>query len=228
MPSYEIYIDSRDCISESASDATFQLNHTLTNVRSVYCKSFVFYNIFENITSSTNHFQIITLNETVDIRIPTSGQYDAQKIVTTLNQLMAPYGAVSLSGNLLSWNTRYPVKNLTTTTLGLLPGQYVTPGTPTILSLASLSYVSLSSPSIQPTNRPISASKGGSSAASLIITPIKTEFGFIQTDVPSFPDRIYCSNHGIQYINFMVSDPYSKRLLKEITTWSAVLSFEGD
>ena len=47
MPSYEIYIDSRDRISGSASDAMFRLNHTLTNVRSVYCKSFVFYNIFE-------------------------------------------------------------------------------------------------------------------------------------------------------------------------------------
>ena len=79
MPTYDIYIDSRDRISGSASDSVFQLNHTLTNVRSVYCKSLVFYNIFENITSATNHFQIITLNETVDIRIPTSGHMIRKK-----------------------------------------------------------------------------------------------------------------------------------------------------
>ena len=226
MPSYEIYIDSRDRISGSASDATFQLNHTLTNVRSVYCKSFVFYNIFENITNSTNYFQIITLNEPTDIRIPTGVQYDAQRIVTTLNQLMAPYGSVSLSGNQLSWNTRYAIKNINTTTLGLAPGAYVTPNVPTILSLASLAYVSLSSPSIQPAHRPISASSSGLNSAPLITTPIQTEFGFIQTDVQYFPDPIYCNNHALQNISFQVTDPYSKRPLD--TTWSVVLCFSAD
>lgn len=228
MVAYEIYLDSRDRISGSASDSTFQLNHTLTNVRSVYCKSFVFNNVFENITSTTNYFQIITLNGPVDIRIPTGVQYDAQKLITTLNQLMAPNGSVSLSGNQLSWNTRFQVKNINTTVLGLLPGEYVTPNVPTILTLASISYVSLSCSTIQPANRPISASSSVLNVAPLIITPLQTEFGFVQSDVRYFPDPIYCNNHALQNIKFEVRDPHSKRVLSELTAWSAVLSFDAD
>ena len=109
MPVYDVYFDSRDRINGTPWDATFQLTHPLSNVRSVYCKSFQFQNTFENITSTTNRFEINTLNAPTLVTIP-PGMYNAQKIVTTLNQLMAPNATVSLSGNLSSWNTRYGIK----------------------------------------------------------------------------------------------------------------------
>ena len=104
MPTYDIYFDSRDRVNGSPWDATFQLTHPLSNVRSVYCKSFQFQNTFENITSTTNRFEIQTPNPTTSIVIP-PGMYNATSILQKLNELMAPHGTVSLSGNLLSWNT---------------------------------------------------------------------------------------------------------------------------
>ena len=63
MPVYDIYFDSRERINGAPWDATFQLTHPLSNVRSVYCKSFQFQNTFANITSTTNQFELNTLNE---------------------------------------------------------------------------------------------------------------------------------------------------------------------
>ena len=226
MPSYEIYFDSRDRINGTACDPTFQLSHVLSNVRSVYCKSFQFFNTFLNITSTTNYFLIVTLNGSTDIVIP-PGMYTAQSILTKLNTLMAPYATVSLLGNLLQWNSRYPIKNISTTTLGLEAGAYVTPGTPTILSLASLCYVSLSSQSIQPAQRPISTS-GGQNTSPLITVPVTTEWGFVQNNIEYFPSPVSCNNHALQHISFQVTDPFSKRLLTDLQSWAAVLCFQAD
>ena len=84
MPVYDIYFDSRERISGTPSDATFQLTHPLSNVRSVYCKSFQFQNTFENITSTTNRFEMQTLNTPTVITIP-PGMYNATSIVQKLN-----------------------------------------------------------------------------------------------------------------------------------------------
>ena len=70
MPVYDVYFDSRERISGTPSDATFQLTHPLSNVRSVYCKSLQFQNTFQNITSTTNQFEINTLNAPTIITIP--------------------------------------------------------------------------------------------------------------------------------------------------------------
>ena len=228
MPTYDIYFDSRDRVNGSPWDATFQLTHPLSNVRSVYCKSFQFNNTFANLTSTTNQFEINIVAEMVTITIP-PGIYDAQKMVTTLNQLMAPHGTVSLNGNLLSWNTRYGIKNKSTATLGLpAPGTgYNTPGVPTVLSLATLSYVSLSSASIQPAQRPIACSPGLYTTP-LISCPLSTEFGFVQSNVEYFPDPIIVSNHALQTISFQVNDPYSKRLLTDLQSWAAQICFQAD
>ena len=225
MPVYDIYFDSRDRIGGIPCDATFQLTHPLSNVRSVYCKSFQFQNTFENITSTTNKFEIATLNAPTLITIP-PGMYDAQKIITTLNQLMAPYVSVSLSGNLLSWNTRYRIQNISTTVLGFPAGLY-TPGTPTVLSLASLSYVSLSSLSIQPVQRPVATSPGLFSTP-LITCPVTTEFGFVQSNIEFFPSNVICNNHALQNIAFQVTDPYSKRPLLDLQSWAAQICFQAD
>ena len=226
MPTYDVYFDSRDRISGTAWDATFQLTHPLSNVRSVYVRSFQFQNTFQNITSTTNQFEINTLNAPTLVVIP-AGMYNATSILQKLNELMAPHGTVSLSGNLLSWNTRYGIKNISTTTLGLPATGYNTPGVPTILSLASLSYVSLSSQSIQPAQRPISCSPG-LYATPLISCPLSTEYGFIQSNVEYFPDPIICNNHALQTISFQVNDPFSKRLLTDTQSWAAVICFQAD
>ena len=224
MPTYDIYFDSRDRVVGLPWDATFQLTHPLSNIRSVYCKSFQFFNTFENITSTTNQFELNTLNSPTIITIP-AGMYNAQKIITTLNQLIAPHGTVSLNGNLLSWNTRYGVRNISTTTLGL-PTGYNPPGAPTVLSLASLCYVSLSSSSIQPVQRPIACSPGLYST-SLITVPVTTEFGFVQSNIEYFPDRMSCNAHSLQTISFQVTDPFSKRTL-DVQSWAAVICFTAD
>ena len=225
MPVYDVYFDSRDRINGSPSDATFQLTHPLSNVRSVFCKSFQFFNTFQNITSTTNQFEIISLNGPILITIP-PGMYDAQKIITALNQLMGVYASVSLSGNLLSWNTRFRIQNISTNVLGFPAGLY-TPGVPTILSLAALCYVSLSSRSIQPVQRPIACSPGLYSTP-LITVPVTTETGFVQSNVEFFPDRVSCNNHALQTISFQVMDPYSKRLLTDLQSWAACICFEAD
>ena len=111
MPTYDIYFDSRDRINGSPWDATFQLTHPLSNVRSVYVRSFQFQNTFQNITSTTNQFEINTLNAPTLVVIP-AGMYNATYILQKLNELIAPHGTVSLNGNLLSWNTRYGIKNI--------------------------------------------------------------------------------------------------------------------
>ena len=226
MPVYDIYFDTRDRINGAPWDATFQLTHPLSNVRSVYCKSFQFQNTFANITSTTNQFELNTLNELTIITIPV-GMYNAQKMLTTLNQLIAPHGTVSLSGNLLSWNTRYGVRNISTTTLGLPATGYNPPGQPTVLSLASLCYVSLSSGSIQPSQRPIACSSGLFSTP-LITCPVTTEFGFVQSNVEYFPDHLSCNNHSMQTISFQVTDPFSKRPLTDLQSWAAVICFQAD
>lgn len=226
MPTYDIYFDSRDGINGSPWDATFQLTHPLSNVRSVYVRSFQFQNTFQNITSTTNQFEINTLNAPTLVTIP-AGMYNATSIVQKLNELMAPHGTVSLNGNLLSWNTRYAIKNISTTTLGLPATGSNTPGVPTVLSLASLSYVSLSSQSIQPVQRPIACSPGLFST-SLISCPVTTEFGFVQSNVEYFPDPIVCNNHALQTISFQVSDPFSKRLLTDLQSWAAQICFQAD
>ena len=226
MPTYDIYFDSRDRVGGSPWDAVFQLTHPLSNIRSVYCKSFQFQNTFQNITSTTNQFEINTLNAPTLVTIP-AGMYNATSIVQKLNELMAPHGTVSLNGNLLSWNTRYAIKNISTTTLGLPATGSNTPGVPTVLSLASLSYVSLSSQSIQPCQRPIACSPGLFST-SLISCPVTTEFGFVQSNIEYFPDPIICNNHALQTISFQVSDPYSKRLLTDLQSWAAQICFQAD
>ena len=152
--------------------------------------------------------------------------YDAQRIITTLNQLMGIYASVSLSGNLLSWNTRSRIQNISTTVLGFPAGLY-TPGVTTVLSLASLAYVSLSSRSIQPVQRPIACSPGLYST-SLISCPVTTEHGFVQSNVEFFPDHVSCNNHVIQHISFQITDPYSKRLLTDLQSWAAQICFEAD
>jgi hypothetical protein len=223
---YDIHFDSRDRINGSPWDATFQLNHPLSNVRSVYCKNFVFLNTFENITSTTNQFLINTLNEMTIVTIPPK-MYTAASIVETLNRLIAPHGTVSLSGNLLSWNTRYGIQNISTTTLGLpTNGSYNPPGVPTVLTLASMYYVSLSSPSIQPAQRTISTS--GLNVTPLIVAPIKTEFGYIDTHISYFPDPILCNNHALQHLSFQLTDPYSKRPLTDLQSWAGTISFQAD
>ena len=226
MPIYDIYFDSRDRINGSVWDSTFQLTHPLSNVRSVYCKSFQFQNTFQNITSTTNQFELNTLNSPTIITIPPA-MYTAASIVQKLNELMSPYGTVSLTGNLLSWNTRYGVRNISTTTLGLLATGYNTPGVPTVLSLASLSYVSLSSQSIQPAQRPIACSPGLFSTP-LISVPVSTEFGYVQSHVEYFPDPVMCNNHALQTISFQVTDPFSKRLLTDAQSWAAQVCFQAD
>ena len=227
MPVYDIYFDSRERISGTPSDANFQLTHPLSNVRSVYCKSFQFQNTFQNITSTTNQFGINIVTEIVNIVIPPA-MYTATSIVQKLNELMAPHGTVSLSGNLLSWNTRYGIKNTSTTTLGLpAPGTgYNTPGVPTVLSLASLCYVSLSSRSIQPAQRPI-ACGAGLYTTPLIVVPVTTEFGFVQSNIEFFPDYVSCNNHSVQNISFQVTDPYSKLPL-DVQSWAAQICFQAD
>ena len=225
MPVYDIYFDSRERISGTPSDATFQLTHPLSNVRSVYCKSFQFQNTFQNITSTTNQFEINTLNAPTIITIPPA-MYTATLIIQKLNELMAPHGTVSLSGNLLSWNSRYGIRNISTTTLGLPATGYNTPGVPTVLSLASLSYISLSSRSIQPAQRAIACSPGLYSTP-LIQVPVSTEFGFVQSHVEYFPDRVSCSNHAMQSVSFQVTDPYSKRSL-DVQSWAAQICFQAN
>ncbi len=226
MPVYDIYFDSRDRVSGTPWDSIFQLTHPLSNVRSVFCKSFQFFNTFQNITSTTNQFEINTLNAPTLITIP-PGMYDAQKIVTTLNQLISPYATVSLSGNLLSWNTRYRIQNISTTVLGLPATGLYTPGQPTVLSLATLCYVSLSSKSIQPVQRPIACSPGLFSTP-LITVPVTTEFGFVQSNVEFFPDHVICNNHALQTISFQVTDPFSKRPLTDLQSWAGVICFQAD
>ena len=225
MRSYEVYFDSRDRVSGNAWDATFQLTHPLSNVRSVYCKSFQFQNTFQNITSTTNQFELNTLNSPTIITIPPA-MYTATSILQKLNELLAPHGTVSLSGNLLSWNTRYGVRNISTTTLGL-PAGYNPPGQPTILSLASLCYVSLSSQSIQPAQRPIACS-AGLYTTPLITVPVTTEFGFVQSNIEFFPDHVSCNNHALQNISFQVTDPYSKRTLTDLQSWAACICFQAE
>ena len=136
MPVYDVYFDSRERINGTPSDATFQLTHPLSNVRSVYCKSFQFQNTFQNITSTTNQFEINTLTAQTRITIPPA-MYTATSIIQKLNELMAPHGTVSLTGNLLSWNSRYGIRNISTTTLGLPATGFNTPGQPTALCLTS-------------------------------------------------------------------------------------------
>ena len=226
MPVYDIYFDSRDRIGGIPCDATFQLTHPLSNVRSVYCKSFQFQNTFENITSTTNKFEIISLNGPILITIP-PGMYDSQRIITALNQLMGIHASVTLSGNLLSWNTRSRIQNISTTVLGFPATGLYTPGQPTVLSLASLSYVSLSSLSIQPVQRPI-ATRSGSFSTPLITCPVTTEFGFVQSNIEFFPSNVICNNHALQNIAFQVTDPYSKRPLIDLQSWAAVICFQAD
>ena len=226
MPTYDIYFDSRDRVGGSPWDAVFQLTHPLSNIRSVYCKSFQFQNTFQNITSTTNQFEINTLNAPTLVTIP-AGMYNATSIVQKLNELMAPHGTVSLNGNLLSWNTRYAIKNISTTTLGLPATGSNTPGVPTVLSLATLSYVSLSSKSIQPVQRP-SACSAGLYSTPLISCPVSTEFGFIQSHMEYFPDPIVCNNHALQTISFQLGDPFSKRLLTDAQSWAAQICFQAD
>ena len=229
MPTYDVYFDSRDRISGTAADATFQLTHPLSNVRSVYVRSFQFQNTFYNITSTTNQFGIDTGTNIVFCNIP-PGMYNSTSIVETLNRLIAAHGTVSLSGNILSWYTGTKgIKKISTTTLGL--NGYLAPnihGTiETVLSLASLSYVSLSSASIQPAQRAISCSPQ-SMIAPLITCPLSTEIGFIQSNVEFFPAPIMCNNHALQTISFQVNDPYSKRLLTDLQSWAAQICFQAD
>ena len=225
MPVYDVYFDSRERISGTPSDATFQLTHPLSNVRSVYCKSFQFQNTFQNITSTTNQFEINTLNAPTIITIPPA-MYTATSIIQKLNELISPHGTVSLTGNLLSWNSRYGIRNISTTTLGLPATGFNTPGQPTILSLASLSYVSLSSRSIQPAQRPIACS-AGLYTTPLIIVPVTTEFGFVQSNIEFFPDQVSCNNHSVQNISFQITDPYSKLPL-DVQSWAAQICFQAD
>ena len=225
MPVYDVYFDSRERISGTPSDATFQLTHPLSNVRSVYCKSFQFQNTFQNITSTTNQFEINTLNAPTIITIPPA-MYTATSIIQKLNELMAPHGTVSLTGNLLSWNSRYGIRNISTTTLGLPATGFNTPGVPTVLSLASLCYVSLSSRSIQPAQRPIACS-AGLYTTPLIIVPVTTEFGFVQSNIEFFPDHVSCHNHSVQNISFQITDPYSKLPL-DVQSWAAQICFQAD
>ena len=225
MPVHDIYFDSRERISGTPSDATFQLTHPLSNVRSVYCKSFQFQNTFQNITSTTNQFEINTLNAPTIITIPPA-MYTATSIIQKLNELMAPHGTVSLTGNLLSWNSRYGIRNISTTTLGLPATGFNTPGVPTVLSLASLCYVSLSSRSIQPAQRPIACS-AGLYTTPLIIVPVTTEFGFVQSNIEFFPDQVSCNNHSVQNISFQITDPYSKLPL-DVQSWAAQICFQAD
>ena len=225
MPVYDVYFDSRERINGTPSDATFQLTHPLSNVRSVYCKSFQFQNTFQNITSTTNQFEINTLNAPTIITIPPA-MYTATSIIQKLNELMAPHGTVSLNGNLLSWNTRYGIKNMSTTTLGLPATGYNTPGVPTVLSLASLCYVSLSSRSIQPAQRPIACS-AGLFTTPLISVPVSTEYGFVQSNIEFFPDQVSCHNHSVQNISFQITDPFS-RLHLDVQSWAAQICFQAD
>ena len=225
MPVYDVYFDSRERINGTPSDATFQLTHPLSNVRSVYCKSFQFQNTFQNITSTTNQFEINTLNAPTIITIPPA-MYTATSIIQKLNELMAPHGTVSLNGNLLSWNTRYGIKNMSTTTLGLPATGYNTPGVPTVLSLASLCYVSLSSRSIQPAQRPIACS-AGLFTTPLISVPVSTEYGFVQSNIEFFPDHVSCHDHSMQNISFQITDPYSKLPL-DVQSWAAQICFQAD
>ena len=225
MPVYDVYFDSRERINGTPSDATFQLTHPLSNVRSVYCKSFQFQNTFQNITSTTNQFEINTLNAQTRITIPPA-MYTATSIIQKLNELMAPHGTVSLNGNLLSWNTRYGIKNMSTTTLGLPATGYNTPGVPTVLSLASLCYVSLSSRSIQPAQRPIACS-AGLFTTPLISVPVSTEYGFVQSNIEFFPDHVSCHDHSMQNISFQITDPYSKLPL-DVQSWAAQICFQAD
>ena len=225
MPVYDVYFDSRERINGTPSDATFQLTHPLSNVRSVYCKSFQFQNTFQNITSTTNQFEINTLNAPTIITIPPA-MYTATSIIQKLNELMAPHGTVSLSGNLLSWNSRYGIRNISTTTMGLPATGVNTPGQPTVLSLASLCYVSLSSRSIQPAQRPIACS-AGLFTIPLIIVPVTTEFGFVQSNIEFFPDHVSCNNHSVQNISFQITDPYSKLPLG-VQSWAAQICFQAD
>ena len=139
---------------------------------------------------------------------------------------MAPHGTVSLNGNLLSWNTRYGIKNMSTTTLGLPATGYNTPGVPTVLSLASLCYVSLSSRSIQPAQRPIACS-AGLFTTPLISVPVSTEYGFVQSNIEFFPDQVSCHNHSVQNISFQITDPYSKLPL-DVQSWAAQICFQAD
>ena len=225
MPVYDIYFDSRERISGTPSDATFQLTHPLSNVRSVYCKSFQFQNTFQNITSTTNQFEINTLNAPTMVTIPPA-MYTATSIIQKLNELISPHGTVSLTGNLLSWNSRYGIRNISTTTLGLPATGFNTPGVPTVLSLASLCYVSLSSRSIQPVQRPIACS-AGLYTTPLIIVPVTTEFGFVQSNIEFFPDHVTTNNHSVQNISFQITDPYSKLPL-DVQSWAAQICFQAD
>ena len=123
MQEYEIYLDSRDRLSGSdVASATFKLSHTLTNIRSVYLKSMQFTNTMMNITENDNRFSVQTLTG-INLYVIPPGNYNAASLVSTLNTMMTDiFCTVTLSGNVLTWGTRFLIINISTTVLGLPVG----------------------------------------------------------------------------------------------------------
>ena len=228
MQEYDIYLDSRDRLAGSdVSSATFKLSHTLTNVRSVYLKSMQFTNTMMNITSNDNRFSVQTLTG-VNLYVIPPGTYNSATLVQTLNSLMTDiFCVVTLSGNVLTWGTRFLIINISTTVLGLPVGPLN--GTRnTILSLSSLLFVSLKCPSIQPAARPISCGNNPPNMVSLITVPVTVEFNFVQSYTAQFPSVIPCRNHSLDLLTFTVVDPHSQRYLTDMQQWAAVVSILAD
>ena len=180
-----------------------------------------------NISSNDNHFSVQTLTG-VNLYVIPPGNYNASQLVTTLNNLMTDiFCTVTLSGNVLTWGTRFLIINISTTVLGLPVGPLN--GTRnTILSLSSLLFVSLRCPSIQPAARPISCGNNPPNMVSLVTVPVTVEFNFLQAYTAQFPNVIPCRNHSLDLLTFVVQDPHSQRYLTDMQQWAAVVSILAD
>ena len=229
MQEYDIYLDSRDrLLGSDVASATFKLSHTLTNIRSVYLKSMQFTNTMMNITANDNRFKVDALDG-IHLYVIPPGNYNAASLVTMLNSMMTDiFCTVTLSGNVLTWGTRFLISNISTTVLGLPLSGPLNGTRNTILSLSSLLFVSLRCPSIQPAARPVSCGNNPPNMVSLVTVPVTVEYNFLQAYTAQFPSVIPCRNHSLDLLTFVIEDPYSRRYLTDMQQWAAVVSILAD
>ena len=180
-----------------------------------------------NITENDNRFSVQTLTG-INLYVIPPGNYNAASLVTMLNTMMADiFCTVTLSGNVLTWGTRFLIINISTTVLGLPVGPLN--GTRnTVLSLSSLLFVSLRCPSIQPAARPISCGNNTPNMVSLVTVPVTVEYNFVQAYTAQFPNVIPCRHHSLDLLTFIVQDPQSQRYLTDMQQWAAVVSILAD
>lgn len=225
MPTYHLYLDSRERIAGPPCQPSFVLSNSIIGVKSVEVRSFHFANTLFNVD---NHNNILETSDGVITMPP--GFYSATDFVSALDTLLQLHSSfvqahvtLAQATNQLQW-TLPPMFSILGGSMIDIVGYYG--ASTTQLVLAGPHAIQVQCQELQTHARNVTARRTGSGDGTLnplFMAPVSVGFGAMENYDPSYRMAHQYSHGILNRLNFSLSDARTGRLLTELTTWSIII-----